>query len=199
MKKEPGLGGGSSLLGVKKPKLSQTFTPLGRPVDDRGRASPSTHIYHYDEIAKEGENLITSFVTLLALGSCKGSCAVHDDDNGMITEFVLPSSTPCGTRQTMFDNRKEITHHMFVAVDPNDLLDAIQDAESAGDDDKVEKLLCGAVKYLKMNRAKPNDTMVLTLMFLAKTKHGIFGSEVVIEVKDSSSMEWEPCFLYPLV
>ena len=69
------------------------------------------------------------------------------------------------------------------AVDPNDLLDAIQDAELAGDDGKVEKLLCGAVKYLKMNRAKPNEAMVLTLMFLAKTKNQIFGSEVVIEVR----------------
>ena len=46
----------SSLLGAKKPKLAgQTFTPLGRPLDERGRASPSTHIYHYDEIAKEGK------------------------------------------------------------------------------------------------------------------------------------------------
>ncbi len=55
IKKEGGLGG-ASLLGVKKPKLSgQTFTPLGR-ADDRGRASPSTHTYHYDEIAKEGRH-----------------------------------------------------------------------------------------------------------------------------------------------
>ena len=57
VKKESGLGVPSStLLAAKKPKLvGQTFTPLGRPVDDRGRASPSTHIYHYDEIAKEGK------------------------------------------------------------------------------------------------------------------------------------------------
>ena len=68
-------------------------------------------------------------------------------------------------------------------MDPNDLLDAIQDAELAGDDEKVEKLLCGAVKYLKTNRAKPNETMVLTLMYLTKTKNTIFGSEVVIEVR----------------
>ena len=57
VKKEPGLSvPSSSLLGAKKPKLAgQTFTPLGRPLDERGRASPSTHIYHYDEIAKEGK------------------------------------------------------------------------------------------------------------------------------------------------
>ena len=70
----------------------------------------------------------------------------------------------------------------FCPVDPNDLFDTVQDAELAGDDEKVEKLLCGAVKYLKMNRAKPNETMILTLMYLAKTKNTIFGSEVVIEV-----------------
>ncbi len=50
-----GPGGTASTLMAKKPKLAgQTFTPLGRPVDDRGRASPSTQIHHYDEIAKEG-------------------------------------------------------------------------------------------------------------------------------------------------
>ena len=76
-------------------------------------------------------------------------------------------------------------------MDPNDLLDAIQDAELTGDDEKVEKLLCGAVKYLKMNRAKPNETMVLTLMYLAKTKNTIFGSEVVIEVRILKSL-FEP-------
>ena len=77
-------------------------------------------------------------------------------------------------------------------MDPNDLLDAIQDAELSGDDEKVEKLLCGAVKYLKMNRAKPNETMVLTLMYLAKTKNTIFGSEVVIEVRILKCPLFEP-------
>ena len=65
MKKETGLGVPSSaLLAAKKPKLvGQTFTPLGRPVDDRGRASPSTHIYHYDEIAKEGKKCTAKYIT----------------------------------------------------------------------------------------------------------------------------------------
>lgn len=71
-------------------------------------------------------------------------------------------------------------------VDPNDLLEAIQEAELSGDEIKIEKLLCGAVKYLRMNRAKPEQAMVLTLMYLAKTKNSIFGSEVVIEVKYST-------------
>lgn len=62
------------------------------------------------------------------------------------------------------------------------LLDEIEAAESEGNDDRIEGLLCGAVKQLKMNRAKPDITLYLSLMFLAKIKPNVFATEGIIEV-----------------
>lgn len=62
------------------------------------------------------------------------------------------------------------------------LLDEIEAAEAEGNDERIEGLLCGAVKQLKMNRAKPDITLYLSLMFLAKIKPNIFATEGVIEV-----------------
>ena len=45
----PGLG-----LTSKKPKMSQTFTPLGRPGDAERRGSPTVQVYLYEELAKDG-------------------------------------------------------------------------------------------------------------------------------------------------
>jgi len=45
---------GISLV-LKKPRLvSQTFTPLGRAIEADRRASPTTQVYLYEEIAAEG-------------------------------------------------------------------------------------------------------------------------------------------------
>jgi hypothetical protein len=64
------------------------------------------------------------------------------------------------------------------------LIESIYSAEEAGDDDKLEGLICGAVRYLKLNRAKPETTMYLSLMYLAKTKQALFDSDIVIEVSE---------------
>ncbi|KAK0140526.1 Integrator complex subunit 1 [Merluccius polli] len=61
------------------------------------------------------------------------------------------------------------------------LLDDIEAAESEGNDDRIEGLLCGAVKQLKQNRAKPDITLYLSLMFLAKIKPNVFATEGIIE------------------
>ncbi|XP_030646165.1 integrator complex subunit 1 [Chanos chanos] len=68
-----------------------------------------------------------------------------------------------------------------IEVPPAVLLDEIEAAEAEGNDDRIEGLLCGAVKQLKMNRAKPDITLYLSLMFLAKIKPNIFATEGVIE------------------
>ncbi|XP_037545218.1 integrator complex subunit 1 [Nematolebias whitei] len=68
-----------------------------------------------------------------------------------------------------------------IEVSPAALLDEIEAAESEGNDDRVEGLLCGAVKQLKMNRAKPDATLYLSLMFLAKIKPNVFATEGIIE------------------
>ncbi|KAK9534706.1 hypothetical protein VZT92_007136 [Zoarces viviparus] len=68
-----------------------------------------------------------------------------------------------------------------IEVSPGILLDEIEASESEGNDDRIEGLLCGAVKQLKMNRAKPDITLYLSLMFLAKIKPNVFATEGIIE------------------
>lgn len=73
---------------------------------------------------------------------------------------------------------------LFVwTVSPALLLDEIEASESEGNDDRIEGLLCGAAKQLKMNRAKPDTTLYLSLMFLAKIKPNVFATEGIIEVR----------------
>ncbi|XP_028353863.1 integrator complex subunit 1 [Physeter macrocephalus] len=66
-------------------------------------------------------------------------------------------------------------------VPPAVLLDEIEAAELEGNDDRLEGVLCGAVKQLKVTRAKPDSTLYLSLMYLAKIKPNIFATEGVIE------------------
>uniref|UniRef100_A0A3B3QNR6 Integrator complex subunit 1 n=1 Tax=Paramormyrops kingsleyae TaxID=1676925 RepID=A0A3B3QNR6_9TELE len=68
-----------------------------------------------------------------------------------------------------------------IEVPPAALLDEIEAAEAEGNDDRIEGVLCGAVKQLKMNRAKPDITLYLSLMYLAKIKPNVFATEGVIE------------------
>lgn len=68
-----------------------------------------------------------------------------------------------------------------IEVAPTVLLDEIEAAEAEGNDDRIEGVLCGAVKQLKMNRAKPDSILYLSLMYLAKIKPNIFATEGVIE------------------
>uniref|UniRef100_A0A672MNH3 Integrator complex subunit 1 n=1 Tax=Sinocyclocheilus grahami TaxID=75366 RepID=A0A672MNH3_SINGR len=68
-----------------------------------------------------------------------------------------------------------------IEVSPAVLLDEIEASEAEGNDDRIEGVLCGAVKQLKMNRAKPDMTLYLSLMFLAKIKPNVFATEGVIE------------------
>nr|XP_015215216.1 PREDICTED: integrator complex subunit 1 isoform X1 [Lepisosteus oculatus]XP_015215217.1 PREDICTED: integrator complex subunit 1 isoform X1 [Lepisosteus oculatus]XP_015215218.1 PREDICTED: integrator complex subunit 1 isoform X1 [Lepisosteus oculatus] len=68
-----------------------------------------------------------------------------------------------------------------IEVPPAVLLDEIEAAEAEGNDDRIEGILCGAVKQLKINRAKPDITLYLSLMFLAKIKPNVFATEGVIE------------------
>lgn len=69
------------------------------------------------------------------------------------------------------------------SVDAFEFKDVIEEAVERNDDDRLEALLCGAVKYLKINRAKPEPAMFLSLMHFAKTRPSLFFSEVVIEVR----------------
>lgn len=68
-----------------------------------------------------------------------------------------------------------------IEVPPAVLLDEIEAAELEGNDDRIEGVLCGAVRQLKGARAKPDSCLYLSLMYLAKMKPNIFATEGVIE------------------
>ncbi|KAL0992825.1 hypothetical protein UPYG_G00099040 [Umbra pygmaea] len=68
-----------------------------------------------------------------------------------------------------------------IEISPALLLDEIENAEQDGNDERIEGVLCGAVKQLKMNRSKPDITLYLSLMFLAKIKPNLFATEGIIE------------------
>lgn len=78
-------------------------------------------------------------------------------------------------------------------VPPTVLLDEIEAAELEGNDDRIEGVLCGAAKQLKVTRAKPDSILYLSLMYLAKIKPNIFATEGVIEVRPGRPLtsSWE--------
>lgn len=64
-------------------------------------------------------------------------------------------------------------------LDPSELASRVL---ATKDIDQVVGLLCGAVKILKTQRAKPDQTLYLALMFVAKSNHAYFSaSEYVLE------------------
>lgn len=68
------------------------------------------------------------------------------------------------------------------SVDPSDFLGEIQEASENNDVERVEGLLCGAVKILRSTRSKPDPCLYLSLMYLVKSKPSMFLSELVTEV-----------------
>ncbi|XP_064607195.1 integrator complex subunit 1-like [Liolophura sinensis] len=68
-----------------------------------------------------------------------------------------------------------------IDVEPLTFLDQILESERDSDDERVERLLCGSVKHLRMCRFKPDQAVHLTLMYLSKTRPLLFGSELIIE------------------
>jgi integrator complex subunit 1 len=67
-------------------------------------------------------------------------------------------------------------------VDPSTLLDRVLEAEDVSDE-RVEALLCGAVRQLRAMRSKPvpDSALYLTLCYLAKTRPLLFCTEIVVE------------------
>ena len=51
-------------------------------------------------------------------------------------------------------------------------------AEEEDDLERVNGLLCGAVKLLRGQRGKPDQLLYLALMFLAKSKSYIFSGQL---------------------
>lgn len=62
---------------------------------------------------------------------------------------------------------------------PAEFYDAVMAAYDGNDDEKIERLLCGAVRYLKNNRAKPDNQIALCLIYFAKAYPGMFTTDNV--------------------
>ena len=77
----------------------------------------------------------------------------------------------------------------LLAVDPPELLSKVLAASKEGDEERIEGLLCGAVKHLRNNRSKPDHTIYLSLMYLAKTQPSLFLSDLATEVGVGCSEE----------
>lgn len=75
-------------------------------------------------------------------------------------------------------------HYCLLAGQPADLYDKIK--AECEDSDTTDGLLCGALKYLRGHRAKPNQQIVLTLMLLAKECPVLFMTDVVTGVSYTS-------------
>ncbi|KAG8191071.1 hypothetical protein JTE90_008385 [Oedothorax gibbosus] len=72
-----------------------------------------------------------------------------------------------------------------VEVDSADLVSKILEAEDCSDDERVEALICGAVKKLKSGRTKFDAPLYLGLQYLAKSRPFLFCSEITVEAFSS--------------
>ncbi|CAL1270879.1 unnamed protein product [Larinioides sclopetarius] len=68
-----------------------------------------------------------------------------------------------------------------IEVDSSDLVIKVLDAEDCSDDEKVEALICGAVKKLKASRSKFDAPLYLGLQYLVKSRPFLFCSELTVE------------------
>ena len=68
------------------------------------------------------------------------------------------------------------------SVRPGDLIPAIAEAKSGGNESKVTKILAGALKQLKISRLKPDPKLNYDLVALVKEDAQMFNQPVVIEV-----------------
>ena len=70
----------------------------------------------------------------------------------------------------------------MIAVAPSELEDQVLDADASGNKLRVDALLLGAIKNLKLNKAKPDAILYMNLIYLAKSKPELFLSSRIVEV-----------------
>ncbi|XP_077980803.1 integrator complex subunit 1-like [Glandiceps talaboti] len=87
-----------------------------------------------------------------------------------------------GSRDFDSESSGPTVDSIAVDVKPVDFIDTVLEAECEGDDDKIDGYLCGCIKNLRSNRAKPDTMLYLSLMYLVKLKpYLVSGSEVVVD------------------
>lgn len=99
---------------------------------------------------------------------------------------LASSSTASHIKRVGSIGKKEIVKGdewdtIAIEVDSTDLVNKVIEAEDCSDDEKVEALLCGAVKKLKQGRMKFDLPLSLGLQYLVKTRPFLFCSEMIVE------------------
>ena len=69
------------------------------------------------------------------------------------------------------------------SVHPVELVSALREARSSGNDTKATRVLAGALKQLRLSRLKPDSTLNTALTSLAKEDGKLFNNPTAIEVQ----------------
>lgn len=77
-------------------------------------------------------------------------------------------------RDLMAGTRRESWESKVVNVEPELLMTKFLAADKESDEEKMQAILCGAVKLLRSQRPKPDAVLYLSLMYLAKTRPQAF-------------------------
>lgn len=82
-------------------------------------------------------------------------------------------------------SRPEPWEEIAIEVEATDILNAIGEAENNEDEEKIEAILCGAVKQLRasslIQRNKVDPVLSLALLYLAKWRSHYFNTELIVE------------------
>ncbi|XP_003746940.2 integrator complex subunit 1 [Galendromus occidentalis] len=92
-----------------------------------------------------------------------------------------PPRFPSVVKRDIMGVRRDTWESKIIHVEPETLMTLFTMAEKENDEERMQGILCGAVKLLRMQKPKPDAVLYLSLMFLAKTRPAIFQSEVVLE------------------
>jgi hypothetical protein len=149
-------------------KMSSTMVPLGGKRNPKGRApTPSD-----------------SFIPLGGSSGPSTSSGQTSSKHGIKREATSTSTSSSPLKkQRPISGRKtsDSWSESGAQIDAHELVNIVEDAAEAGDEDRIESALCSAARILKSSRSKPDLLLSLSLMFLAKTKPSLFQSENTIE------------------
>ncbi|KAL0272623.1 UNVERIFIED_CONTAM: hypothetical protein PYX00_005524 [Menopon gallinae] len=99
---------------------------------------------------------------------------------------VVGSPTPLGRPTSSSPNTAVATsgeswEAVAIEVEPSELVNSVLDAYQNGQQDKAAALICGAIKVLKNSKWKPDSSITVALIYLAKLKPSLFSSDIVTQ------------------
>ncbi|RWS07795.1 Integrator complex subunit 1-like protein [Dinothrombium tinctorium] len=121
--------------------------------------------------------------SMSSVGSSNSSTVVNKiggkrEPTTSVTPGILPKKMKSISGRSLGGEQWE---DKVLEVESHELYQCIVEADDCNNDAKVDALLCGAVKQLKVNPTKIDPLLYLTLTYLAKTRPLIFCNESVVE------------------